>query len=132
MPQPQPDNLEQAKQVIAELTETVNKQQSQIAWLTRQMYASKSERLTRDDEPALFDDVDDGEEASSPAPFEAQSDTQTVTYQRRAKGRGKRSPIPDPLPRYDRIHDRPEDEKVGMKWIGQEVSEQLEMEPGKV
>jgi transposase len=145
MDEPTPQNLEEAQQLIdelratnqrldattAQLTATVDQQQRQIAWLTRQMFGRKSERLAQADEPALFDGVA-GAEAAPPEPPEAEPETQAVTYRRRAAKRGKRSPIPDHLPRVDRVHDLPEEEKAGMKWIGQETSEELEMEPGRV
>lgn len=129
MSPPEPNNLEEAKHLIAELSETVSKQQSQIAWLTRQVFGRTSERLARDEEPGLFAGLDaSADEADAADPTE----TQTVTYQRRSPQRGKRTPIPDDLPRYERVHDLPEDQKAGMKWIGQQTSEQLEIEPGKV
>ncbi|MEX2387487.1 MAG: transposase, partial [Phycisphaeraceae bacterium] len=110
MTPPKIDNLEQANQVIAELVETVHKQQGQIAWLTRQMFGRKSERWSGDDQPGLFGDEQASAEASEPA-------KQAIEYEREAPaagGRGKRQPIPDHLPRETRIHDLPAHEKTGM------------------
>jgi transposase len=121
-------NLDEAKQVIAELVETINKQQGQIAWLTRQMFGRKSERWSHDNQPGLFGDALTSAEPAEPV-------KQAIEYEREApasNGRGKRQPIPDHLPREIRIHDLPEDEKTGMKRIGEEVSEQLALEPGRV
>jgi transposase len=133
MAPPTIDNLAQANQVIAELVETVNKQQGQIAWLTRQLFGRKSERWPDEDQPGLF-----GDEAAPPSPVAKQ----TIEYEREAPasgggdsgggGRGRRQPIPDHLPRETRIYDLPESEKAGMKRIGEEVSEQLAFEPGRV
>ncbi len=140
MTRPQPNNLEEAQQVIdalfsshQELTETVTDLRSQVAWLHRQLFGSKSERHAPVDESGLFAHLSlPADEAGSEQSADAESAKQTVTYRRESRRRGKRQPIPDHLPRVERIHDLPEDEKVGMKRIGQEVSEQLEYEPGKV
>jgi len=138
MKSPQPENLEEAKRFIRELcatveqlTETVRSTESQLAWLKQQLFGRKSERYAAGDEPSLFDGLAEG--AVVPATEGSQSAARTVTYERAASSvRGKRQPIPDNLPRVDRVHDLPESEKVGMKLIDRETSEQLEYEPGKV
>ena len=142
MEESRPQSLEEAAQLIEELratnqqlTETVTKQQSQIAWLTRQMFGRKSERVADSGEAGLFDDQpvpDDDAAAAADGEPDAAAQTETVTYQREAPKRGKRQPIPDDVPRVDRVHDLPAEEKAGLKRIGQQVSEQLEMEPGKL
>lgn len=144
-----PHNLDEAQQLIdelratnqqlsatnAQLTETVTDLQSRVAWLTRQVFGSKSERVTDSDEAGLFDDQADPDNEASPSSHgesEPATPTETVTYQRKGAKRGKRQPIPGDVPRVDRVHDLPEEEKVGLKCIGQQVTEELEMEPGKV
>ena len=135
MNRPQPNNLAEAQQVIdqlfaatQQLTDTVSDLQGQVAWLSKQLFGSKSERWADTPPAGLFAHLKDDEvdEAAASPP------KQTVTYERESPRRGKRQPIPDHLPRIDRIHDLPEAEKAGMKRIGEEVSEQLEHEPGKV
>lgn len=142
MDERQPQNLDEAKQLIDELTasnqqltETVYDLQKQVAWLTRQMFGHKSERVTDSGEAGLFDDQPDPDRAAAPSSNDASepdAPTQTVTYQRKTAKRGKRQPIPDHVPRVDRIHDLPEHEKAGLKCIGRQVTEELEMEPGKL
>lgn len=135
MNQRQATNLEEANRQIAELCGTVTELQSQVAWLKRQLFGRKSERYTLpgdSKQPGLFgDDAASTDSAGSPPP----PDKQTVTYERDASpsnGRGKRLPIPADLPRVERVHDLPADERAGMKRIGEEVSERIEYEPGKV
>ncbi len=118
--------------------------QSQIAWLKRQLFGRKSEKYVLPADAGLFAELPPAPPAppdvlaAEPTSVEP-SQTQTVTYEREVAasggasgGRGKRLPIPDDLPRVERVHDLPEHEKVGMKRIGQEVSEKIEYEPGKV
>jgi len=143
MSRPQPTNLHDAQQLIddlvganQQLTETVTDLQAQVAWLSRQLFGSKSERVIGDDKAGLFAHLassEDGDGSADHAP-PGESDTQTVSYERPATParRGKRQPIPDDVPRIERVHDLPDDEKSDMKCIGREVSEELEHEPGKV
>ena len=135
MSRPRPTTLDEAHQVIDTLTETVTDLQAQVAWLSRQLFGSKSERVIDDGEAGLFSHLDgsegDGDPNDRTSPDE--SPTSTVMCERSTSTRrGKRRPIPDDLPRIERVHDLPDDEKADMKCIGREVSEELEHEPGKV
>lgn len=133
MAPPKVTDLDEAQQTINELCATITKQQSQIAWLTRQMFGRRSERFTLPDEAGLFAHLPNPSESDQPTPSPQPADKQTITYEREASDtRGKRSPIPDDLPRVERIHDLPEDQQAGMKRIGQQVSERIEYEPGRV
>ena len=105
------------------------KLQGQVAWLTRQMFGRKGEKLTDDAQAGLFEHL---HEDTTPAQDDAPEQTQTITYERRSTNRGKRQPIPDHLPRREVIHDLPEDQKANRKRIGQAVSEQLEYEPASI
>jgi len=142
MDESQPQTLDEAQQLIdalrasnAQLTETVTDLQSQVAWMKRQLFGRKSERLTDAEQATLFGEVLRAEQAPG-AGSEGESapatPIQTVTYQRQVSKRGKRQPIPDHVPRVDRIHDLPAQEKAGLKCIGQRITEELEMEPGKL
>jgi hypothetical protein len=91
------------------------------------LFGRKSERFDASQQPQLFADLPQ----SQPQPAAPEPSTQTIQYQRTKPG-GKREPIPDDLPRQVVIHDLTEDQKVGMKKIGEEVSERLEIEPGRV
>ena len=121
-----------------QLSQTVTKLQSQVAWLTRQMFGRKSERWAQDHQPTLFGPPETPEapqfsaSASTPAPVDEPGANDSGNSRRR---RGKRQPIPDHLPRVERIHDLPEEQKAGppaLRRIGEEVSEQLALEPGRI
>jgi len=143
MTPPQPTTLEDAQPIINAQCATIDTQcatidqmsqdmvklQGQVAWLTRQMFGHKSEKLTNDEQAGLFEHLHD--EAAS-AQEQAQENKQTITYERRSPNRGKRQPIPDHLPRREVIHDLPEDQKANYKRIGEQVSEQLEYEPASI
>lgn len=143
MTPPQPTTLEEAQPIINAQCATINthcatidqmsldmvKLQGQVAWLTHQMFGRKSEKLTADEQAGLFEHLHDDDET---AQDDAKETTQTITYKRRSANRGKRQPIPDHLPRREVIYDLPEDQKVHLKRIGEEVSEQLEYEPASI
>ena len=124
--------INQQVDVINELTGTIEKQEGQIAWLTRQIFGRKSERLTDSSHP-LFPESAEAQGAS-----DALVEKETITYKREKPG-GKRQAIPDHLPRVDRVYDLPEDQKVCPKTgkplvrlIDKDVSEQLAYEPGSI
>jgi len=125
---------ESQSHALDEFQQTVTQLQSQVAWLKKQLFGRKSERLALSPEPTLFAHLTSQPDLTPPqTPSAAETDTQTIIYKRRGpQRRGHRQPLPEDLPRVDRIHDLPEAEKAGMKRIGQEVSEQLAYEPGKV
>jgi transposase len=116
---------------IEQMSADMLKLQSQVAWLSRQLFGRKSEKYALPAESGLFADLPQ----ATPAPGSSPAPTQTITYEREVATsavRGKRLPIPADLPRVERVHDLPADMKAGMKRIGQEVSEKIEYEPGKV
>ena len=118
---------------VAQLSADLLKLNSQIAWLKQQLFGRKSEKYALPIETGLFADLPGAPQSTETAESPAQ--TQFVTYERDmapSAGRGKRLPIPDDLPRVERVHDLPESEKAGMKRIGQDISEKIEYEPGKV
>jgi transposase len=153
MSPPVPDNFDQAKRIIGELfhanqqlqstheqlSQTVTKLQSQVAWLTRQMFGRKSERYALASESSLFADFAESSDSDEPGISVEMPNYQAISYERQVsaegQGRGKREAIADHLPRVERIHDLSEEEKAGppaLKRIGEEVSEQLAFEPGRV
>ncbi len=133
MTPPTPTTLEEAQSIIHTLCATIDqmsqdvvKLQGQVAWLTRQMFGRKSERLPDPKQGHLFEPLE--EEAGD----EAKPKTETVQYERRVPERGKRKPIPDHLPRRDKVYDLPEDQKANLKRIGEEISEELEYEAASI
>lgn len=127
---------------IEQMSADMLKLQSQVAWLSRQLFGRKSEKYALPAESSLFADLPQATapgsapgSAPGTVPAPAPAPTQTITYEREvvtSSERGKRLPIPADLPRVERVHDLPASEKAGMKKIGQEVSEKIEYEPGKV
>jgi len=117
---------------IEQMSADMLKLQSQVAWLSRQLFGRKSEKYALPAESGLFADLP---QTTAPGSEATSAPTQTITYEREvatSAERGKRLPIPADLPRVERVHDLPADMKAGMKKIGQEVSEKIEYEPGKV
>lgn len=128
--------LEQKQAAIAQHEEEIAKLRGRVDWLQRQMFGCKSEKLNPDD-LVLFEGTQWLQDASQEAKKkpEPEPETEQVSY-RRKKPSGRRKPLPPDLPRVTREHDLPEDEKYcpttgkpKVKWIGQEVSEQLAYEP---
>ena len=108
----------------------MTKLQSHVAWLTRQMFGSKSERWAQDHQPTLFDNDDAQSESASPPAIDELGANDSAK-----RRRGKCQPIPDHLPRVERIHDLPEEQKAGppaLRRIGEVVREQLTLEPRRI
>ena len=115
------------------LLEEVEYQKELIRHLKRLRFSPSSEKFPFG-QKTLFDEaetipateVENGEEASTPNPRPAKK-----------RGRPIRKPLPEHLPREDKIIDIPESEKICPKSgkplnkIGEEVLEQLEIEPLK-
>jgi transposase len=107
-----------------------------ILLLKRGKYGAKSERV--EDIPAeqlLFNEIE--KEAAALPLLEGPESTETITYDRK-KGRAKKKPFPEHLPREEKIIDLPEDEKTcphdgtRLKEIGEERSEKLKTIPAQM
>jgi len=100
--------------------------------LKRLLYGPRRERLTEDpDQQHLFDT-----EALTPVPVPEPTLGNSPQSPKRHKGHGRR-PIPDHVPRRDVPHDVPENERMcgcGREKvkIGEDTTEQLDYEPGKL
>ena len=100
--------------------------------LKRLLYGPRRERLTEDpDQQHLFDT-----EALTPVPVPEPTLGNSPQSPERHKGHGRR-PIPDHVPRRDVPHDVPENERMcgcGREKvkIGEDTTEQLDYEPGKL
>lgn len=100
--------------------------------LKRNLYGPRSEKVRElPPEQLLFNEIE--KEAALP---EVPPETETITYQRK-KGRGKRKPFPDHLPREQKIIDLPEEQKVcphdghRLKEIGEETSLKVKTTPAR-
>jgi transposase len=117
--------------VIAKLTVQNNR-------LALFLFGSRKERYAPDPEGMmlLFNEAEEILETAAPEEDGAQ--TEKPGSDGKKKPRGKRKPLPDYLPRVQKIFDLPETEKscpvhqVGLVKIGEECSEKLEIEPAKV
>lgn len=103
--------------------------------LLRRLYGRSSEKIDPK-QMALFAEMLKQLEAQNPA-VEPESAPAATPVPTNRKGHGRRR-IPADLPRERRIHDLPEEEKpcpccgTMREVIGQEVSEQLDIEPAKL
>ena len=93
-----------------------------ILYLRRKKFAPSSEKDSR--QLSLFNEVEDIAET------EPRKEEEEITYKRKKKT-GRRG-ISDDLPRVDELFDLSEKEKIGMKYIGEEISEKLEITPMKI
>ena len=119
---------------VLALSEEVDKLRALLLHLKREKFGSKAERfetLSADQLAFAFNEVE--ATAQLPAPPE----TEKISYERKKKGRGKRKPIPEDVPRREEIIDLPEDQKIcphdgtPLKCIGEVTTEKLETIPAQ-
>jgi len=122
-----PQDIPVLHKMVGDLQEEVNLLHQQLKLLRSAMFGRKSERLDPATlgQPSLFP----GEE---PTAEDAQPKQKKVNGYLRGKPR--RKPLPEDLPREDLVHDLPEADKLcacghEMTRIGEEVSEQLSVVP---
>lgn len=120
-----PDNVDELKKLLLKQNQEIQILKDTIVILQRKKYAPTSERI--EGQAYLFNELEDT--AASDDEVASEEEKIKVTYERK---KGKRAPLPASLPREDIIIDIPEEEKVGMKHIGDEISEKLEITPAKV
>lgn len=121
-----------------ELLEVIEKLSAQIMRQNIYLFGSRKERYEADPEgmKLLFNEAEEILETA--APEEDEAHTEKPDSDGKKKARGKRKPLPDHLPRVQKIFDLPETEKscpvhqVGLVKIGEESTEKLEIEPAKV
>lgn len=135
-----PDDIDQLKQLILDMQEKQEKQDTLIESLKEELlfikglkHARKSEKWTSEDKRQmdLFNEMEQIADESDQAPEESVKKTSN------GKNAG-RKPIPESIPREEVIHDLPEDEKTcphchsKRPLIGQDESEELQFIPAKV
>lgn len=126
--------LEQRDAKLAEQQLELARIQKQLDWLQRQVFGPKSEKRGAEDaQDTLFEDTDWAQEQQKKP--EPEREEEEIRY-KRTKPAGKRKPLPEELERQQIIHDVPESQKYCphtgkrlLKWIGQEVAEQLAYQP---
>jgi len=104
--------LDERDESIAQLTQSKQQLEGQVAWLNRQMFGKKSERYEDPNQSKLGFMADGKEEACSQEPDQASKPAELQTVTRRKPQRGKRQQIPEDLPRAERVYDLPEDQKT--------------------
>jgi transposase len=130
-----PDDRVQLKQMLVDFQARFDKETGilldQIRLLRAQLYGRKSEKAMPEGGPQplpLFDMPEpSGEE-------EKEEEVVVPAHTRKKKGR---KPLPENLPRVERVHDIDPSEKIcacgtELSRIGEEVSEQLEIIPAKI
>ena len=131
-----PDDPTVLKQMLVDFQRHFDRETSilleQVRLLRAQLYGRKSEKVIPTDGPQplpLFD---------MPEPEgledEAVEEIQIPGHTRKKRGR---KPLPDDLPRVEKVHDIKEEDKVcscgcELKRIGEETSEQLDIIPAKI
>lgn len=107
----------------------INKLQHQLEQLLRVVYGSRSEKFSSADTSQMSL----GFELPAETPLEKKKET--ITYQREkttlSSSHKGRLPFPDHLPRVDEVI-TPKEDVSGMQKIGEEITERLECEPGKL
>jgi len=126
----QADNLDEVKEIALNLFDENQILQEQVKSLRDRLFGRKSEKKPRDDGQLSLFDIPEPELPI----LEEPEDTVVSSHTRKKRGR---KPLPESLPRVERVHDLPDEEKQCAcgcikSRIGQEVSEQLDYIPAKV
>lgn len=117
--------LENKDQQLKQMRDQISCLKDNILLLQRKKFAPTSEQIKNEAQLMLFNEPEDTTEQE---PEEVQ-ESEVKGHRRQ---RGKRKPLPAELPRVEEIFDLSDDEKVGMKCIGEERSEKLEITPAKI
>lgn len=97
-----------------------------IKILQRKKFAPSSESSKEPDQ--IFNELEEIAEGDEGKDEESEDEPDLPSK----KKRGKRKPLAEDLPRIETIIDLSDEEKIGMKFIGEEISEQLVIEPAKI
>mgnify|MGYP001178134782 FL=1 len=128
--QQQQSQLQQQNSQLEKKDFQISKLQHQLEQLLRAFYGSKSERFTASADPNQIPLSLDVECISAP-----EVKKETITYDRNKRSTSPnhkgRMPLPDHLERKEIIIE-PLEDITGLTRIGEEVTEQLEIEPGKM
>ena len=116
------------------LEEEIERLRHNLKLLRKHQYGAKSEKFIDDSEQLIFNEV----EAEAAAHPQQEEFDVIPSHKRRKKGRGKRAPFPEDMPREEVIIDLPEEEKTcphdgtRLKLIGYDVTEKLKCIPAKM
>ena len=122
---PEVTTFDEARQIIREQAEEIEKLSNELAWFKRQMFGSKTEHyIPEDNTPSLFP------EEESPEPSKEVQTATVAEHERKVRQPNALSEIPADLPREERVIDVPEEEREGMILIGYDESERIAFRTG--
>lgn len=128
-----PESKGELTQIIISNTKEIERLEEEVRLLRQLLYAPKSEKLPvgNSTQLSLFDMPE-----NPPEDADDSTDKIIVPEHIRTKKKGRKK-LPDNLPRIDRIHDIPEEDKIcgcgcELTTIGKDVSEKLDIEPAKI
>ncbi len=124
---------------VGELKEIIVQSQREILFLKEQISLLQAKIFGRRTEKYDLEQLLPGQSFLPGLESEglvAATEPETIVVEKHTRKKTGRKPLPDNLPREEIIHDIPEDEKVcacgcQLTRIGEEVSEQLHVEPAK-
>ncbi len=130
-----PSDTDGLKKIVSEMYSEYRMLQEENRLLKQKLFGSKSEKLTEAERQQLYLFNEIEASASEEGPEEPEEEV-VVPRHPRAKQRGRKA-LPDHLPRVERLHDLPEDQKrcgcgAVKSRIGEETSERLDIVPAKI
>lgn len=115
---------------VATLQAEVIYLRQELSKLKRLIFGQKRERFVPNANPEQLDIALDNQRSEAVA-----VDTETISYRRKKKSKKYtphgRNPLPDHLPRKELVI-KPDRDVSALKKIGEEITEELEYEPGKL
>ncbi|MCB9063467.1 MAG: IS66 family transposase [Halobacteriovoraceae bacterium] len=114
----------QKDQQLKENKKYIEDLKDMIMLLRRKKFASSSEKDVN--QIQLFDELEDILEKDS------NEEIPEIDIPAHKRKKGGRKPLPEQLPRVEEFYDLSEEDKVGMKYIGDEVTEKLEIKPAEI
>lgn len=127
-----PDDVDTLKGMVIAGNNEIFFLKEQVSLLQHKLFGRKSEKLSvGSGQLFLFNEA---EATAAEAPASPEEEVAVPAHQRR---RGHRKPLPDNLPRIEKLHDLAEEQKqcscgAQKQRIGEEVSEQLDIIPAKI
>lgn len=128
-----PESKIELTKIILSNAKEIERLEEEVRLLRQVLFAPKSEKLPvgKFPQPSLFDMPE-----NPPEEADKKVDEIIVPEHTRAKKKGRRK-LPENLPRIDRVHDIPDEDKIcacgcELDNIGEDVSEKLDIEPAKV
>lgn len=116
-------------QLIEEKNQLISNLKDNLLLLQRKKFAPTSEQIKNEAQLMLFNEVENLTEHESENDNEDEVESEVKGHIRK---RGKRAPLPEQFTRKEVFFDLSEEEKIGMKYIGDERTEKLEIIPAEI